>query len=60
MKALINLWRSEPVAILGVLQALVVVASAFGLHLTQPQIAALASLAAALAAVVGRTQVTPK
>lgn len=59
MGSLSNLWGREPVLILGLLRAVIVFATAFGLQLTVEQTAAVYLLAEAILSVVTRTQVSP-
>lgn len=54
-----SLWHREPVVIIGVLQALVTLAVAFGFDLTPQQLGAVVALLAALSALFARQQVTP-
>lgn len=51
--------NSEPALIVGVLQALIALAVAFGLQLTADQIAAIMGLIAVIGAFVTRYHVTP-
>jgi hypothetical protein len=63
MQFLVDLWRREPVRIIGFVQTAVILAVAFGLNLTADQQAAIlafvAAILALLGAEVGRSQVTP-
>lgn len=54
-----NLWGREPVLIMGLIQAGIVLGVSFGLSLTQEQTGAILAFSAALLAVVTRTQVSP-
>lgn len=54
-----TLWGREPAMILGLLQAVLALAVGFGLTLTGEQVGLIMALAAALLAVVTRSQVTP-
>lgn len=49
----------EPVVIIGVVQAAIVLAVSFGLHLTDTQTAAILAFTSVVLALVARTQVTP-
>lgn len=51
--------RREPVLVTAVVQALVILAVAFGLDLSDGQQAAILGLSAALMGLVARSQVTP-
>lgn len=51
--------KNEPALVAGFVQALIAAAVAFGLNLSDGQVAALLALTAAVLAVVCRSQVTP-
>lgn len=51
------LWSKEPALIVGVIQAALVLAVSFGLHLTGEQVGAIAGVSAAVLALVTRSQV---
>jgi len=59
MSAALSLIRSEPVLILGGVQASLALGAAFGLHLTGEQVGALVSASAALLSIVCRQAVSP-
>jgi hypothetical protein len=54
-----NVWRTEPALVLGLLQAGIALAVSFGLHLSPAQVGAITAVTAALLSVVTRSQVTP-
>lgn len=54
-----NLWNTEPVLILGAVQALVALVVSFGLDLSTEQVGAIVAFAAAVLSVVARRKVTP-
>lgn len=54
-----NTVKSEPVAFYGLVQAVIGLVSAFGLHLSADQIAALLAVTSCVLALVARTRVTP-
>jgi hypothetical protein len=54
-----NLWNREPALIVGLVQAALVLVIAFGLNLTNDQMAAILSFTAVLLAVVTRQSVVP-
>lgn len=51
--------KNEPVLVLGVVQAAVALAAAFGLDLTGEQVATIVAFSAALLSLIARRQVTP-
>lgn len=51
--------KNEPVMVLGVIQALVALVTAFGLQLSGDQVATITALSAAVLSLIARTQVTP-
>ena len=54
-----NLWNREPAAILGALQTVLALVIAFGFDLTGEQTGGIMAAAAAVLALVTRSQVTP-
>lgn len=52
-----NMWRHEPIVILGVIEAGLALLLAFGFDLTGEQVGAIMAFAAAVVAVVGRQNV---
>jgi uncharacterized membrane protein (UPF0136 family) len=63
MQGLLDLWRREPALITGFVQAILVLAVAFGLNVTVEQQGAILAFTAAALALVGagitRSRVTP-
>jgi len=62
VKAFVSFCRNEPVRAMSILNALIVLAVAFGAHLTTPQISAIIAFAAVILGIGGeivRAQVTP-
>lgn len=59
MTKLISLIKGEPVVFAQLVSAALTVGAAFGLHLKADQIAAVGALLSLLAALVGRSQVSP-
>lgn len=55
-----NLWDTEPVLILGAVQAILALFVSFGLDLTADQTAAIVAASAAVLSVVVRRKVTPE
>ena len=55
-----NLWDTEPVLILGAVQAAIALAVAFGIDLTSEQTATIVAFSAAVLSVVARRKVTPE
>lgn len=53
------IWKREPALILGVVQAIIALAVAFGFGLSAAQTGAILAVTAAILAVVTRSQVTP-
>lgn len=53
------LWNREPALFMGALQALLALVIAFGLNLSEVQIAALLGTSAAVLALVTRSKVSP-
>jgi hypothetical protein len=53
------IWKREPALVIGVLQAVVALAVAFGFGLSAEQTGAILAVSAALLALVTRSQVTP-
>jgi hypothetical protein len=56
---MVKLFKSEPAAILGAVQAIVALVVAFGLSLSPEQIGSIMAAVAAVVAVVVRSQVSP-
>lgn len=54
-----NLIRSEPVAIAGVISAVLALAISFGAHLSTEQVGAIMAVVSAVLAVVVRQKVSP-
>lgn len=54
-----TLWNREPAVILGALQAILALAVGFGLQLSAEQVTLITAAAAAIVALVTRTQVSP-
>ena len=64
MTALLNLWATEPIRVIGAVTAIIAVATVFGLPITADQGAKIVAAVAAVivllgGAEVGRSQVTP-
>ncbi len=59
MSKIKNLFFTEPALFVAVLEAVVLLAVAFGLSLTEVQIAAISAVATAIAAVIVRANVVP-
>jgi hypothetical protein len=57
---MIELLKSEPVALQGLVVALITTGTAFGLHWSAEQVAAVTGLSAVILSVITRTQVSPK
>lgn len=55
----LDVWCNEPVVVMGALQALVALVTAFGLTLTPNQTASLMAAAAAIGALIARSRVRP-
>jgi hypothetical protein len=53
-----RLWDSEPIAVLGAVQAALICATTFGLQLTAQQTGAVLTLAASILTLVARRKVT--
>jgi membrane protein implicated in regulation of membrane protease activity len=53
------IWKREPALILGVVQAIIALALAFGFNLSTEQVGAILAVTAAVLAVITRSQVTP-
>jgi uncharacterized membrane protein len=60
----VNVWDKEPALVIAVVQAILVLVIAFGVHITDSQVAAIVGVASAvlalLAGVATRSQVIPK
>lgn len=54
-----TLWNREPAMILGVIETVLALVLAFGLDLSGEQVGAIMAAAAALLALITRSQVTP-
>lgn len=54
-----NLWNREPAMVLAFVQAVIVLAVSFGLHLTAEQTGAILALTAVALGLITRTQVSP-
>lgn len=52
-----NLWSSEPVLLLGVIQTGIAMLVLFGLHLTEGQTAAIIAFSTAVVTLIARSQV---
>lgn len=59
MSSLISLWKAEPVLVLGVVQAALVLAVSFGVNFTPEQKAAILALTTAGATLIARSRVSP-
>lgn len=53
------IWKREPAIIVGVVQAIIALALAFGFDLSTEQVGAILAVVAAVLALVTRSQVTP-
>ena len=54
-----TIWNREPALILGLVQAVLALLLAFGVHLTVEQVGTILAVSAALLSVVVRQRVTP-
>ena len=54
-----NLWGREPAMVLATMQAILALAIAFGLDLTDEQLGAILAASAAVMGLITRSQVTP-
>jgi hypothetical protein len=54
-----TLWGREPAMIVAFIQAIIVLAVTFGLHITPEQTAAILAVAALVLGLITRSQVTP-
>ena len=56
---MVRLFKAEPAALLGAVQAVVALLVSFGLHLSPEQTGSIMALAAAVVALIVRSQVAP-
>ena len=59
MTWLIKLWARQPVAIVGIVDAVLVLLVSFNVHIDPPQIAAIDGVLAAIGIFIAASQVTP-
>ena len=59
MTFIVRLWARQPVAIVGIVDAVLILLVAFNVHIDPPQIAAIDGVLAAIGIFIAASQVTP-